>query len=628
MKTFWMFAIVAILSVTTVQSTQSQTITLLHVNDTHSHLDAFGPKDSNLNGTIGGIAKAATVINGIRASEPNVLLLHAGDVFQGDLFFNKYFGVPELKMMRQMGFDAMAVGNHEFDLGPSVLNDVLTTAFADGSFPVLSANLDMSAYPALATWVQASTMKTVAGVKIGIFGMTVPGNPTNMPAPVVIQDDIVGIAQQTASSLRASGAQVVICLSHLGVYLDKIVATYVQGIDFIIGGHDHLLFEQPIPVRGVYGQTTHIFQAGEHYRFIGKLRFTVQDGQARIVNYATLALDSSVPAEPTVQSTVDVLKAGIVQQYGNVYTNVVGTAQNELGELYNLASPVRDTPLGNLITDAYRARTNTDIAITPNGLISERIYPGPIVAADVFRAVSYGFDEPTGLGLRLATIRLLGAELLKGLEISLSQLEITEDFSLQVSGMTFNYNSKRPVGHRVTIGSIRINGRPFIPVARYTVTLNTGLLMLLSAFGVQVENTTILPDFEYDIVRNYITGLGMVRYQAEGRIQDIGIRGGSNQSTTAEAGMGNGAEKYALLGCYPNPFNPSTLISFILPERSHIVLRVYNALGQEVKTLVDENRDAGVHQSIFHADGLASGVYFYRLETQGFTQVKKMMLVR
>ncbi len=155
------------------------TITLLHVNDTHSHLDAWGPKDRHLEGTIGGMAKAASVIAAVRASEPNVLLLHAGDVFHGDLFCTEYFGVPELQLMQQLGFDAMAVGNHEFDLGP----DVLAAAYRGGTRPLLSANLDLSEYPALATWIKPNTIKEVGGVSVGIFGMTVPDDVMNMPAP-------------------------------------------------------------------------------------------------------------------------------------------------------------------------------------------------------------------------------------------------------------------------------------------------------------------------------------------------------------------------------------------------------------------------------------------------------------
>src|SRR5512143_3733639 len=161
---------------------QGTTITLLHVNDTHSHLDAVGPKDADLNGTLGGIARAATMIGTVRATEENVLLLHAGDVFQGDLFFNAYFGVPEFQLMKSLGFDAMTVGNHEFDFGPEVLRDVLATAFAGGSFPLISANLDMSQFTDLETWITPSVTKTVGGVKIGIFGLTIPNNPTNQPA--------------------------------------------------------------------------------------------------------------------------------------------------------------------------------------------------------------------------------------------------------------------------------------------------------------------------------------------------------------------------------------------------------------------------------------------------------------
>ena len=114
----WLFAPATLLAQTT--------ITVLHVNDSHSHLEAFGPKQADLSGTIGGLAKAATVIAEVRASEPNTLLLHAGDAFHGDLFFNRYFGVPELQILAELGVDAMAVGNHEFDLGPDVLAFVLS----------------------------------------------------------------------------------------------------------------------------------------------------------------------------------------------------------------------------------------------------------------------------------------------------------------------------------------------------------------------------------------------------------------------------------------------------------------------------------------------------------------------
>jgi len=117
------------------------TITVLHVGDSHSHLDGLGPRDAALKDTQGGIARVATIVGGIRATEPNTLFLHAGDAFQGDLFFNAFFGIPELTILNQLGLDAMTVGNHEFDFGPGVLALALSQS---GDTPLLATNLDFS----------------------------------------------------------------------------------------------------------------------------------------------------------------------------------------------------------------------------------------------------------------------------------------------------------------------------------------------------------------------------------------------------------------------------------------------------------------------------------------------------
>jgi 5'-nucleotidase / UDP-sugar diphosphatase len=607
---------------------QGTTITLLHVNDSHSHLDAVGPKDSSLEGTLGGIARAATVIGTVRATEDHVLLLHAGDVFQGDPFYNKYFGVPEFELMKQLGFDAMAVGNHEFDFGPGFLSDILSTAFAGGSFPLLSANLDMSAFPALKAWIQPSMMKSVGGVKIGIFGMTVPHNPTNMPDPVIVRDDLVPVAQEAVTTLKNAGADVIICLSHLGIFYDKIVASNVTGIDFIIGGHDHFLFEQPLSITAPSGQPTLIFQAGEHYKFVGKLRFTVDNGKVTVNDYTVLHVDGSVPPEPSIQPVIEALKAGIVDQFGDLYGTALGTATTELTKRFDLSTPYRDTPIGNLVTDAFRNKTGTEIAITALGLISEKIYAGPIVGADVFRAMSYGFDEETGLGFKLATLTIRGRDLLKGLEVGLSQLEVGDDLFLQVSGMEFNYSPRRPVGHRVTVGSIRIHGKPFLPPAKYTVTVNTGIVALLTNLNITPENVRILPDFEFTVVRDYISHLGIVQGGVEGRIQD--------ESVILHPTV-KGDPKNAPLGLpmavqlhqnYPNPFNPTTTIDYTLPEARFVSLKIYDVLGREVETLVNGVQDAGHTSVTFTARDLPSGLYFYRLKAGNFVDVKKMMLTK
>jgi 5'-nucleotidase len=170
----------------------ARTVTILHVSDTHSHLDATGSRDRNLEGTVGGIAKAATVIAAARAQDPDALLLHGGDILQGDLFFNAYFGVPELQWMAAMRFDAMAVGNHEFDPGPDMLAGMLAQGFAEGSVPLLSANAGNLG--SLEPFVRGSILKTAGGVKVGIFGLTVPDDPMCQNAPVTLDPNVAGVA--------------------------------------------------------------------------------------------------------------------------------------------------------------------------------------------------------------------------------------------------------------------------------------------------------------------------------------------------------------------------------------------------------------------------------------------------
>ncbi|HVN74758.1 MAG TPA: bifunctional UDP-sugar hydrolase/5'-nucleotidase [Thermoanaerobaculaceae bacterium] len=512
-----------------VSAARAANITVLHVSDTHSHLDAWGPKDRYLEGTIGGIAKAATVITEVRAHEPNVLLLHAGDAFHGDLFFNAYFGVPEFQLMKRLGFDAMAVGNHEFDLGPDVLAGSLQAAFGNDTLPLLSANLDLSAYPALATWISPSVIKVVGGVRVGIFGLTVPDDVTNQPAPVVILGAgdpaaLMAIAGQQVAALRDAGADVVICLSHLGGQYDRALAAGVPGIDVIVGGHDHEAFRVPVTVTDPAGRPTIIVHAGMHYEYVGCLELAVDGGRVAVLGYELLPVDRKVEPLPQVQAVVDDLKQGIVAAYGDMYHLQLATATYDLGTTTNPRQPRRDTAMGDLITDALRAKTGTDVAITANGLIDEGIFRGPIVGADLFRPIGYGYDPATGLGLRIATFDITGAELSKALEFGLAYLGINDDFFLQVSGMRFSYDAQAPAGQRVVPGSVRIRGRRLDPNAKYSVTVNEAVAMLLPLLDVQVEDLQLLPDLEFNVLKEFVVALHRVSYRPEERIVEVGGR--------------------------------------------------------------------------------------------------------
>ena len=603
---------------------QGTRITVLHVNDTHSHLDAFGPKNHAMTGEIGGIAKAATIIGGVRAHHKNVLLLHAGDAFVGDFMFNEYFGVPELQLLQQLGVDAMAVGNHEFDFGPDFLAMILGQAFPQQAFPLLSANLDMTAVPALQQFIQPAIMKDIGGVKVGIFGMTVPAEPTSNAAPVIINSDIGTIAGTQVAMLRQQGAQVVIMLSHLGNYLDRIIASNVPGIDVIVGGHDHYVFERPQRVKNPAGTNTLILEAGHAYEYVGKLEMEVGAQGVRVMSYELVPVDKHVPRDPTVQGFVDQLKAGIMGAYGDVYRKVVAEAVMDLDQEFDAARPWRDTPLGDLVTDAYRHTTHSDIAVTAIGLTGEKIYAGPIVGNDVFHVLCYGYDQASGLGFTLATGTIDAANLVKGLEIGVSELEVTQDFVIQVSGMEYAYDAGKPAGERVNLASIRIHGRPLDPARSYTITTNSGIIGLLSVLGVTIGNVQIRPDLEYNVLRDHLHELRVVRPCTEHRIVDTGVRPFAHRPS-GEAGIASGRLNNR---CYPNPFNPTTTIAFDLTKAGHVSLRVYNLIGQEVANLVNEDLPAGTYHRTFDASRLSSGTYFYRLEADGHIDVAKMALLK
>jgi len=506
---------------------QEDTLTILHLSDTHSHLVPFGPKDEVGKGTIGGIARAASVVRSIKQFTSNVLTLHAGDFFQGDMMFNAYLGVPELQILAGLGFDAMAVGNHEFDLSPSTLESSLVKAFADGGFPLLSANLVLDGYPSLNQYISPFIVKLVGGSRIGLFGMTSPtANLYSSPAPVFVDTNLVQIAAAAVDSLRARNTDLIIMLSHLGVSLERLIASSIPGIDIVISGHDHVAFEEPVAIQNPAGTTWHV-AAGDFYRYLGELTVEIGTDGLSIIDYQLIPIDSSVPEEPMTAAFIDSLVAGIEARFGPFYSEPIAYAEMDIGEIPNPVEENKDTPLGNLITDAYRRVTNTQIALTVGGFISEKVYQGPVTQADIFRSVSYGYDPETTLGSKLVTFELTGLDLTKGLEFGVSSIEEDDELLVQASGMSYAYDRTKPsFGGRIDPRSILIGGQPVDPAVTYTVTSTDEIAGLLDLVGVTRMNLRILEMHEFTAVKNYVVQLDTVRYVSEGRIVDLSVATG------------------------------------------------------------------------------------------------------
>ncbi|MGB5529525.1 MAG: 5'-nucleotidase C-terminal domain-containing protein, partial [Ignavibacteriaceae bacterium] len=506
---------------------QGDVLTILHFNDSHSTLSPLGPRTNTLEGTQGGMARVASVIGLTQMTEPNVLVLHAGDVSIGDLFFTQYFAAAEFQLMNSLGFEAMAVGNHEFDLTPDALLGALQASFPPGSgFPLVSANLIFDGTtPLLEDYIDPYVVIQKGPVKVGIFSLLTPEtNLFSQPAPIIVSDAIVEKAAEMVTTLSLLDCDVIILLSHLGVTLDQIVASYVPGIDVIVSGHDHYKFETPLTITDPLGGTTLLVQAKSNYMYAGKMKLEINGDNVQLLDYELIHLDENIPEEPTVKAAVNDLIAGIELVYGPVFSQQMGYANAFFEEeATNLLSKgAHDTPIGNLVTDAFRSTFATDIAIQPGGFTALPLWEGPLVAADVFRVNGYGFNTINGLGFQMVTFDMYGESLLGGLEFGLSEIEKNDEFLIQVSGMQYFYDGTQPPFSRLS--GVLINGSPINPTAIYSVTANEAVLQILDMLGIPYSNVQLYAGItEFQVLTDYIINQGgFIHPKQLGRILSVG----------------------------------------------------------------------------------------------------------
>lgn len=251
-------------------------LTILHTNDVHSRLEPF-PMDGGKFQGQGGVAERAALIKKIRSEAEHVLLFDAGDIFQGTAYFNLYKGEPEIKAMSMMGYDAVTMGNHDFDAGVEGFARQLVHA----KFPVLTANYDFTD-TALEGKTQPYTTIRKGPLKIGIFGL-------GIQLRGLVPDDAYGktkylepiqIANRTAERLKKKEkCDMVICLSHLGYEYshnkvsDLILAKETENIDLIIGGHTHTFLEEPAVLKNKKGRDVVVNQVGWAGLRLGRLDY-------------------------------------------------------------------------------------------------------------------------------------------------------------------------------------------------------------------------------------------------------------------------------------------------------------------------------------------------------------------
>ncbi len=251
-------------------------LTILHTNDVHSRIEPF-PMDGGRNQGMGGVAARASLINKIRTEEKNILLLDAGDIFQGTPYFNLYKGEPEIKAMAAMGYDACTMGNHDFDAGM----ENFATQLAKGNFPMLNCNYGFTNTP-LENKYQPYKIFKKGNLKIGVLGVGLEMRgliPDSLYGNTIYNDPIVKANETAAKLKKEEKCNIIICLSHLGYKYtdnkvsDQVLAKETEYIDLIIGGHTHTFLSKPDVIKNKLGSDVLVNQVGWGGIQLGRIDF-------------------------------------------------------------------------------------------------------------------------------------------------------------------------------------------------------------------------------------------------------------------------------------------------------------------------------------------------------------------
>ena len=278
------------LSLSSFKAVEIKHLTILHTNDVHSHIDPF-PMDDPRNPNMGGVARRAALIESIRQENPNVLLLDAGDIFQGTPYFNYYGGELEFKLMSMMKYDLSTIGNHDFDNGI----DGLYAQMPNATFEFVSANYDFK-NTVMNSFVKPYKVFNKNGIKVGVFGLGIQleGLVDKKMYKETVYNNPVETAQEMVRILKKEQkCDLVICLSHLGYKYnkedsDKIsdlkLAAVTKDIDLIIGGHTHTFLDKPTVLKNADGKDVLVNQVGCYGINLGRIDFYFDSDASKIAS--------------------------------------------------------------------------------------------------------------------------------------------------------------------------------------------------------------------------------------------------------------------------------------------------------------------------------------------------------
>jgi len=520
------------------ENSDSFKLTIMHMNDTHAHADL--------------LPNMMTAIKEVRAEDPEALLFNAGDVFSGTLYFNEYHGKADLALLNMMNLDAMVFGNHEFDLGSSENGHKSLSEFVSAAkFPLLGTNVDFSGDAFMNKLVKNEftdspedgkvfdgMVKEVNGEKIGIFGLTTE-DTANISSPVNVKFlNYIKEAERAVQAFEEMGINKIVAVTHLGYDSnpdfgnDLQLATYVDGIDVVVGGHSHTQLTEPVVVnkdeKGTEKEPTVVVQAYQYSQLLGKLQVEF-DGNGVVIGQAGKLIDVASKEE-------DSEAAAILAPYKEKITEL-STQESGAIAKKTLANPrltdsdvsvrANETELGNLVTDAMLAKAKerypeTVIAFQNGGGIRAAIEEGPITIGEIISVLPFGNDP--------VVVELSGEEIKQILEHSVSQAPAESGGFLHVAGMKFTYDSTKESGSRVISMYVNENGeyQEIQANQKYLVTTNNFTAKGGDGFDVfakayQEGRVQDIGEIDWEQLRKYMVEDlgGVVDPVLEGRITDL-----------------------------------------------------------------------------------------------------------
>lgn len=529
-----------------------KTVTILFTHDMHDHFLPFNIRQNEEILQLGGYARLQSAINAQKEKDPNALLIDAGDFSMGTLFQSIYaLESPQLRIMGQMGYDVVTLGNHEYDFRANGLTDSLIAAKNSGDkLPqIVQSNMSFKAdkngemSKSLKSLKQAMnkygakdyTIIERGGIKIGVFGLMGKDADSNAPMAEVKFTDAIEKAKSVVNILKnEEKVDLVICLSHSGIDKDKsksedeILAKKVPEINVIISGHSHSKLNKPI----VVGNTV-IGSCGEYGENLGVINLS-QNSEKNwtLDNYKLKQIDNSLPEDKNISGTIDKFKKIVQEKYLSnfdmKFDEVLANTPFNFIETSKIGLEHAEDTLGNFISDAYiyavekAEGENYDpivVAIVPSGTIRGSFVKGNITVSDAFTVSSLGIGADNIAGYPLISVYLTGKELKTACEVDASISPLMSSAQLYMSGINYTFNPNRLIFNKITNTTIQKEDGTFEKIndtKLYRVVVGLYSAQMLSAVGEKSYGLlSLLPktkdgepitDFEAQIIKDTTNG--------------------------------------------------------------------------------------------------------------------------